>query len=250
MHWYGSLATTLAAGALVALIAAGCSDESPIADAPAPTEIENTAIDPAPTGVIQARVTYAGLPDIDTVTIDKDVEQCGQQATIGRVVVGEEDGLANAVVSLPGVDAQPRSQGYTLDQRGCQFWPRVIAMLPGEIDIINSDGVLHNIHTYSEANAPINMAQPKSKRVMTESFTKPEIIRVTCDVHGWMEAWLVVLPNPFGVTGQSGVTWIEGVPPGTHTVEVWHEALGRRSQDVVVKAGETATVLFAYPEKT
>jgi plastocyanin len=199
--------------------------------------------------MIQARVTYAGLPDVDTLEINKDVEQCGQQATIATIVVGEDGGLANAVVSVAGVDAPPTAQAYTLDQRGCQFRPHVVAMPPGEIQIVNSDGILHNIHTYSEANSPINKAQPKFKKVMKERFNKPEAIRVTCDVHSWMQAWIVVLPHPFGVTGQTGVTWIEGVPPGTHTVDVWHEKLGRRSRDVVVKAGETTTVDFAYPKK-
>jgi hypothetical protein len=81
-------------------------------------------------------------------------------------------------------------------------------------------------------NPSINKAQPKFKKVMKEAFSKPEIIKVTCDVHSWMLGWIAGLPHPyFGVTDMRGVTRIDGVPAGTHTVEVWHEQLGRRRKD-------------------
>lgn len=100
-------------------------------------------------------------------------------------------------------------------------------MQTGEIDIRNSDGILHNVHTYSEANPPINKAQPEFKTVMTETFTKPEIVKVTYDIHNWMPGWVAVFPHPyFGVTDDRGVVRIEAVPAGTHTVETWHEELG------------------------
>ncbi len=63
--------------------------------------------------------------------------------------------------------------------------------------ILNSDGIRHNIHTFSTANAPINKAQPRFKKVITETFGEPEIIRVQCDVHSWMQGWIVVKPHPF-----------------------------------------------------
>jgi hypothetical protein len=103
--------------------------------------------------------------------------------------------------------------------------------------------------TYSEKNPTIDEAQPKFKKVMTETFNQPEVIKVTGDVHSWMLGWIVVLPHPyFGVTDARGLTRIEGVPAGSHTVEAWHEVLGRRTQDVQVKAGETARVVLAFPK--
>ena len=88
-------------------------------------------------------------------------------------------------------------------------------MTPGEIELKNSDDILHNIHTYSTANPSINKAQPKFKKVMAEKFEKPEMIKLTCDVHSWMLGWVAVMPNPFfGVTDADGTTKIENVPAG------------------------------------
>ena len=194
-------------------------------------------------GTIEASVTYAGAPQIETLKINKDTQQCGTEAKIEKVVVGGNKGLANAVVSLAGMKGAPTAKKAEVDQHGCKFVPRVVAMTPGEIEIKNSDGILHNIHTYSTANSSINKAQPKFKKVMTEKFEKPEIIKLTCDVHSWMLGWVAVMPHPFfGVTDASGATKIENVPAGKHTVEVWHETLGRQTKEVEVKAGQVAKV--------
>ena len=125
-----------------------------------------------------------------------------------------------------------------------QVRPARDCLTPGEVDIKNSDDILHNIHTYSTANPSINKAQPKFKKVMTEKFEKPEIIKLTCDVHSWMTGWIAVMPNPFFVTDMSGNTKIDNVPPGKYTVEVWHETLGKQTKDVEVKAGQSAKVAF------
>jgi len=118
-------------------------------------------------------------------------------------------------------------------------------MTPGEIDILNSDGILHNLHTYSTANPSINKAQPKFKKTMTEKLEKPEFVKITCDVHSWMLGWIAVMPHPyFGVTDANGVAKIENAPAGKQTIEVWHETLGKVTKDVEVKAGQTAKVAF------
>jgi plastocyanin len=196
-------------------------------------------------GTIEAEVKYNGAPMVDKLKVNKDVEKCGNEALIEKVVVGGNKGLANAVVSVAGAKGAATAKKATIDQHGCKFVPHVVAMTPGEIDIKNSDGILHNIHTYSTANPSINKAQPKFKKVMTEKFEKPEVIKVTCDVHSWMLGWIAVMPHPFfGVTDGNGVTKIENVPPGKHKVEVWHETLGKQTKDVEVKAGQTAKVAF------
>ena len=194
-------------------------------------------------GTIEATVTYAGAPQIQTLKINKDTDKCGTEAKIEKVVVGGNKGLANAVVSVAGMKGAPTAKKAEVDQHGCKFVPHVLAMTPGEIEIKNSDGVLHNIHTYSTANPSINKAQPKFKKVMTEKFEKPEIIKLTCDVHSWMLGWVAVMPHPyFGVTDGSGVTKIANVPAGKHTLEVWHETLGKQTKEVEVKAGQVAKV--------
>src|SRR5262247_3427402 len=196
-------------------------------------------------GTLEVEVKYNGAPQVDKLKVNKDTEKCGTEAVVEKVVVGGNKGLANAVVSVPGAKGAPKAVKATVDQHGCKFVPHVTAMTPGELDLKNSDDILHNIHTYSTANPSINKAQPKFKKVMAEKFEKPEIIKLTCDVHSWMLGWVAVMPSPFfGVTDANGVTKIDNVPPGKYTVEVWHETLGKQTKDVEVKAGQAAKVAF------
>jgi hypothetical protein len=226
---------------------AGCGEQqAPEPTASAPAE-QPVAAAPAGGGTIEAQVKYAGAADVETVRVNKDVEQCGTEQTIEKIVVGGDNALVGAVVYLthPTTTTAKAPTRLTLDQKGCEFHPHVLATLPGEVDIVNSDGILHNIHTYSTANPAFNKAQPKFKKVMTEEFLKPEFIRVECDVHSWMRSWIAVMPNPyFGVTGDNGRTSVAHVPAGRHTVGVWHPVLGTQRAEVEVKAGETSTVAF------
>ncbi len=196
-------------------------------------------------GTVEVEVKYNGAAVVDKLKVNKDTQKCGTEATVEKVVVGPNKGLANAVVSVAGAKGPSTAKAGkpVLDQAGCKFVPHVVAMTPGEIDIKNSDDILHNIHTYSTANPSINKAQPKFKKVMTEKFEKPEIVKVTCDVHSWMLGWIAVMPHPyFGVTNESGVAKIENVPAGKQQIEVWHETLGKQTREVEVKAGQTAKV--------
>ncbi|MBI2202870.1 MAG: hypothetical protein HYU41_03300 [Candidatus Rokubacteria bacterium] len=238
---------------VVALAAAACSNDQPdaprVSDERAPAEVGGASPAPGNTGTIEVRVTYGGAPVVETLRINKDTEQCGEATTIEKLLVGDHGGLANAVVSVAAAErsAVVSRVEPQLDQRGCAFRPRVLAMQAGELEILNSDGVLHNIHTYSTANATINKAQPKFKKTMTVTFSEPEIVKVTCDVHSWMQAWVAVFAHPyFDVTDAQGIATIEKVPAGPHTIELWHEVLGRRTREVEVKAGDRTQVAFDW----
>src|SRR5688500_11924609 len=117
-------------------------------------------------GTVEVEVKYNGAPVVEKIKVNKDTEKCGTEATI-------EKGLAHAVASVPGAKGGKAVKGV-IDQKGCKFIPHVAVMSPGEIEIKNSDDILHNIHTYSTANPAINKAQPKFKKTMTEKFDKPE----------------------------------------------------------------------------
>jgi plastocyanin len=118
------------------------------------------------------------------------------------------------------------------------------------VKIVNSDGILHNIHTYSEKNPSFNMAQPKFKKVIEQKIDQPEVIKVTCDAHGWMHGWWVATDTPYyAVTDDKGNYTIANVPPGDYTVEVWQEKLGTDDQKVSVKDGTTATTNFSLKPK-
>jgi plastocyanin len=199
-------------------------------------------------GTVEVEVKYNGAPVVEKIKVNKDTEQCGKEATIEKVVVGGNKGLANAVASVPAAKGA-KAVKAVIDQKGCKFIPHVVVMNPGEIEIKNSDGILHNIHTYSTANPAINKAQPKFKKTMTEKFEKPEMIKVTCDVHSWMLGWVAVTPGPASVTDGNGVAKIENVPAGKQKIEVWHETLGKQEKDVDVKAGQTTKVSFEMKGK-
>jgi len=194
-------------------------------------------------GAVEVTVTYMGAPVVEKLKVNKDTQKCGTEAVIEKVVVGGNKGLANAVVSVPSAKGAPKAMKATVDQHGCKFVPHVVAMTPGEIEVKNSDDILHNIHTYSTVNPSINKAQPKFKKVMTEKLEKPEFVKLTCDVHSWMLGWVAVLPTPFfGVTDANGTAKIENVPAGKQSIEVWHETLGKQTREVEVKAGQVAKV--------
>jgi hypothetical protein len=146
-------------------------------------------------GTIEAEVKFNGKPVVETIKVNKDVQQCGAEKQVEKIAVGGNKGLLNAVVSVADATGSTTAKPAkaTLDQKGCEFRPHVLGMMPGPVDILNSDGILHNIHTFSTANPTINKAQPKFKKVMTEKFEKPEVVRVQCDVHSWMQGWLASL---------------------------------------------------------
>jgi plastocyanin len=152
------------------------------------------------------------------------------------------------VVSVPGAKGATATKAV-IDQKGCKFAPRVVVMQPGEIEIKNSDDILHNIHTYSTANPSINKAQPKFKKTMTEKLEKPEVVKFTCDVHSWMLGWVAVTPGPAAVTDTNGVAKVENVPAGKQKIEVWHETLGKQEKEVDVKAGQSTKVSFEMKGK-
>jgi len=201
-------------------------------------------------GTIAGEVKVTGAPPAPkTVKVNKDNEVCGSEKKVADVEVGAGQGLVNAVVSVPGVKGAKPAKKAVLDQKGCEFRPRVVMMAPGELEILNSDGVLHNIHTFSTANPPVNKAQPKFKKTMTEKFDKPEVIKVQCDAHSWMQGWIVVAETPGAVTDDKGTFKIENVPAGKQKVEVFHPVLGKQTKEVEVKAGQETKVSFELAAK-
>jgi len=205
-------------------------------------------------GSIAGEVKFAGTPpEPKVLKINKDNQACGNEKKSEDLVVGPNKGIQWAVVSVVGAKgpAPKPAKKSVLDQKTCQFQPHVLLLPAGaEVDILNPDGVLHNIHTFSTANPSINKAQPKFKKVMTEKFDKAEIIKVQCDAHSWMAGWIVVMGHPhYAVTDEKGAFKLENVPAGKHTVEVWHETLGKMTKEVEVKAGAETKVAFELAKK-
>jgi hypothetical protein len=135
----------------------------------------------------------------------------------------------------------------TLDQKGCVFAPHIVLTAPGKLAVLNSDPVSHNVHTDPAKNEPVNAILSKLKRKAAIAVEAPEIIPVKCDQHGWMSAYIVVAEHPYyAITDESGAFRLRDVPPGTYTVEVWHQTLGKVQQQTAVEAGKTAALKLSY----
>jgi plastocyanin len=154
-----------------------------------------------------------------------------------RVVAG----LGDRVFAPPQADA-------TMDQKGCLFEPHVLLARAGQpIRLANSDPVLHNINALARVNRGFNVSLPAPGMSVTKTFPKPEAVRIKCDVHTWMGAWIVVHENPFqALTGDDGAFEIAGLPEGAFVVEAWHEKLGTARQAVNVADGERRTAEFTF----
>ena len=205
-------------------------------------------------GTISGTVKYDGTaPKPKTLEVTKDKEVCGLKPHVEEdLVVGSDGGVANAVVVVKGAKGDMKPGEVKFDQKGCRYEPHVLAFPAGStVDIVNSDGILHNIHTYSTANPSFNMAQPKFKKEMKKQIDKAEVIKVTCDAHGWMHGWWVATDTPyFAVTDDKGNYSIKDVPAGSYTVEVWQEKLGTQDQKADVKDGGTANANFTLKPKS
>jgi len=202
-------------------------------------------------GSISGKVVLVGdAPQAKKIEITKDKEKCGSEKVAEELVVSPDRGVKNAVVSVAGVKGANPAAAPIVDQKGCSFNPRVLIAAPGKpVDILNSDGILHNVHTYSSKNPPINKAQPAFKKKMTETFGQAEIIKITCDAHSWMMGWIVVTDQAAAATDGTGSFKLADIPAGTHTLEIWHESLGKVTKQVSVKAGEETKVTIELAKK-
>jgi hypothetical protein len=199
-------------------------------------------------GTITGAVKFAGdAPAVKEIPPTKDKEVCGKGPIYDESLMVDKatKGIRWAVVSVQGAQGKWDGKPAVFDQKGCVFRPHVLVTPPGKVTVLNSDGVLHNFHSYGTKNPALNRAQPGFRKTMDVEFKHPEVVKITCDAHPWMAGWMVVSDHPFvGVTDEKGTYKIENVPPGTYTLEVWQETLGTSKQQVTVKAGETATVSF------
>jgi plastocyanin len=203
-------------------------------------------------GTITGVVKFDGVaPSPSRVAIGKDKDVCGAHPIFNEsLVVGHGGGIKNAVVMITdiakGEPLKPES-AITFDQKGCEYQPHVIAFPAGStVKVLNSDGILHSVHTESTINPVVDMAQPGFKKTISVTVAKPEAIRVTCDAHNWMDGWWYVVGNPYyAVTDASGHFAIANVPPGTYTLQVWQEKLGTMTQKVSVAAGKSIIADFS-----
>jgi hypothetical protein len=208
------------------------------------------------TGVIEGRVRLTGPAPANPVIRMGADPQCsvmysGKRAVQEIVIRAADGGLANAFVDLQGKfpPTKAPADAVTLDQRGCVYAPRVLGMVAGQtLEVRNSDPTVHNVHSLSTKGNDFNVSQPAAGMVYRVQVKNPNVImRLKCDVHSWMTAYIGVEPHPyFAVTGPDGGFRIGGVPAGRHSIRMWHERYGELTRTVDVSAGKTTTVDVAY----
>jgi hypothetical protein len=162
--------------------------------------------------------------------------------TLGNVFVYVKDGLGNYVYDTPTETAK-------IDQKECRYHPHVFGMRVNQpLEIVNSDPTLHNIHAMPKANSEFNNGQPIQGMKMNHAFKAKEVmVPFKCDVHGWMNAYVGVLDHPyFAVSKENGSFEIKNLPPGTYTIEAWHEKLGATTQSVTIGAKESKDLNFTF----
>jgi carboxypeptidase family protein len=251
------LESSLAVSALVLLAACGGGgDRASSGDTPRATDTPAAAPGPSGTASVKGTVRLAGSapanPPIDMADEPKCKEKYSSAPREPKVVAGSGGALANAFVyvksGLPaGAKYPPAASPVEIDQEGCLYQPRVLGLMVDQaLAIKNSDALLHNIKAMPKTNRPFNISQPTAGMTTNRTFSASEVmIPLECNVHGWMHAYVGVLPHPyFATTGADGSFTIANLPAGTYTVEVWHETLGTQEATVTVADGESKTADF------
>ena len=241
---------------LATLLAVGCSKESEqktaLAKESVPAQVDTASSPATGKGMITGKVIFKGSQRGGKLAVGKDREVCGDDKPDPSLIVGGDGALKNAVVQVAGLrqGVTPNKEAV-VDQVKCEYAPHVSVVPAGAtVTFKNSDGILHNIHTVSQINSPFNRAQPKYLKEIKETFAKPEVIALRCDVHGWMSGWLIVTDNVYFAVAQSdGGFKLSDVPAGKHNLEIWHEKLGSLTLAVELKAGETVSLTIEFPQK-
>jgi len=246
-----------AAALATALVSCGGKKETTETAPSAPAGPAATPIDMSTVGAVTGTVKLDGTPPQPrrinmaaepscaaahpTPSMDEEVV-AGTGGALGNVIVYVKEGLGNRTFETPKTPV-------TIDQKGCTYVPHVVALMAGQtLDVKNNDKVTHNIHPVPKVNREWNKSQPPGAGDIEDTFAREEIaIPVKCNVHPWMKSYIAVFKNPyFQVTGKDGAFDLKNLPPGTYTIEAWHEKYGTSDQTVTIGPKESKTVSFVF----
>jgi hypothetical protein len=195
------------------------------------------AIDVNDGGTLSGVVRFAGPPPkLAPLAVNKNREVCGEEKPSEALVVGADGGVRGSVVLVEGVTRGKKPTGdVVLDNHRCLFVSHVTALASGDkTRVKNSDPILHNTHGFMGKPTVFNLALPNKDQMVdiTRRLSKPGVIRVLCDAHPHMFAWVVVHDSPYvAVTDDRGAFKIDSIPPGTYKVTMWHEGFRPKGVD-------------------
>ena len=201
------------------------------------------APDASTMGQLTGQVTMTGKPIAPKrIQVTKDTEHC-HPADLPLVRLGKQGALADVVIEFRRVKAppagwnwpEPPAGGYHLHQHGCGFTPYLLVMPDGtELTVTNDDPVAHNVNTGSW-----NIMQPAGAPPIVRKLSGRQPIRVGCNIHSWMEAWVYTVKSPlYAVTELDGRFTIKHIPPGKYRATAWHSFLGWKRFRVNIQAGK------------
>lgn len=203
--------------------------------APAHAAYEEVAVPDA--GTLSGILRFTGTPPkLPTLAVNKNRDVCGDSKPSEALVVGADKGVKGGVVMIEGVTRGKKPAGdVVIDNVRCIFVPHVAAtMVGGRAKVKNSDPILHNTHGFLGKPTIFNVALPNKEQVVdiTRRLTKTGPVRVLCDAHPHMMSWLYVHDSPYvTTTDDRGAYRIDGIPPGTYKVTMWHQGFRQKGSD-------------------
>lgn len=204
-------------------------------------------------GALEGKVVFRGTPPSPRKVIPtQDQQVCGSTRDEPRIVLGKDNTVRGAIVYLKGVEKgksfEKPQKPPTIDNVKCKFEPEVQVVPMGtELIVHNSDPILHNTHGYLLAGTSkrtvFNHAIPQKGQQFKSSLKQPGLVDVRCDVHGHMQAWILVAENPYyAITKEDGAFAIKDIPPGKYTLVTFQPHTGTTETPVTVEAKKTNSV--------
>lgn len=205
-------------------------------------------------GTIKGKVVYQGEIATKKIIPTKDRQICGEIRDEPLIVVGADKGVQDAVVYLKDVQKGKPPAKLTskpeINNHNCRFEPHVQGVPVGSVVIVNSDPVLHNTHGFLGKQTVFNQALPVKGMRIEKPVKKSGMMRIECDVHGWMQGWVFASEHPYyAVTKKDGTFSIPEVPPGSYTLVAWQEYTGEMELPVVVKPKQAAELTIELKKR-
>lgn len=242
----------LVLAAIAFFSASGCGNKQG-SESPAPA----VTIDPATAGSITGTVTLDGAPPAfrpidmsaspacaaaNPAPVVPPIVVVGENGALANVVIFVKDGLRNYTFDAP-------SDPAILGQKNCMYEPHVSALMTNQpFQIQNNDPTMHNVHPLPKHNRQWSTSQPAGSAALKSTFGRPEFaMPVLCNVHPWMRAFVFVFDHPyFAVTSKTGRFELKDLPPGTYTIEAWHENYAAQDQTVTIAPKESKSISFSF----
>jgi hypothetical protein len=205
-------------------------------------------------GSITGEVKFTGAPPkLPMIIVSKDQDYCGESLPNETYLIDSSGGLQNAVVFLEaapvGLPADAQKLNL-IENNGCRYVPRILAMQKGErLRIRNNDPKLHIPHSYLKEKTVFMLSLPFKNTVLeaTQKIKEAGILKLVCDTHAWMLGYVHVFDHPyFAVSDEKGIFTIPNVPAGRYTLNAWHEDAGVRSQEITITDNGELRISFEF----